>query len=334
MNVLINGAGNIGTTLAMLLAKNKELLGIDKIYLHKNFPSPWKKIDLTFIQNSGVEICGETYTPYAEIINDVHYVFETTANGIGLKNKERYQSMSNLLGVCAQGSEKGFGIPFMSGINEDKIIGEKFVQIVSCNTHGAAALLQLLSGNNFKNISHADFVVVRRSEDIGNHERLVSANVVARHLDENVGTHHAIDVKDMLSTVDIDIPITSSDITTPSQMLHTTRFNIELKEETYQEQVLKQISESKFVSKTSKFDSNQVFELGRRYGFQGRIYSHAIVIANNIMVHGKTIKGWAFIPQEGNTLLSTIHSFLLQTNNKNEKDIMNTISSEILVKEW
>jgi glyceraldehyde-3-phosphate dehydrogenase (NAD(P)) len=290
MNVLINGAGNIGTTLAMLLAKNKDVLGIEKIFLHKNFPSVWKKIDLTFVQNAGVEICGETYIPYDEIIDSVNYIFETTANGIGLNNKERYQSMFSLLGVCAQGSEKGFGVPFMSGINEDKIIGEKFVQIVSCNTHAATALLQLLSGNNFKNISHADFVVVRRSEDIGNHERLVSANVVARHLDENVGTHHAIDVKDMLSTVDIDIPITSSDITTPSQMLHTTRFNIELKEETSKNQNLKQVNERKYVSKTIKFDSNQVFELGRRHGFQGRIYSHAIVVTNNIMVHDKTIK--------------------------------------------
>lgn len=334
MNVLVNGGGNIGTTLINLLVHYRELLGITTIFLHKNNPQNWRKADLLFLQNQGVKICGEGHEPLDDIIHHVDYVFETTTNGIGLKNKHKYEALDNLIGVCAQGSEKGFGVPFMSGINENKIVNEKFVQVVSCNTHAALALLHTFSDRDIDQIQHSDFVVVRRSEDIGNHERLVAANVVARHLDTDIGTHHAIDVVDLLKTIGVKTSITSSDITTPSQLLHATRFNIKLKNQTTIEHVKDLLAMSTFVATTQKFDSNQIFELGRRYGFQGRIYAHAIVVSNNIMVHDDTIKGWAFVPQEGNTLISTIHSYLLQTNHANTTSVINQICEELLVNEW
>lgn len=146
-----------------------------------------------------------------------------------IKNKTFYQSLVNLKGVCAQGSEKGFGHSFMSGINDEIIRSQKFVHVVSCNTHGTASLLKTFCGSDLNNLIKGDFVVVRRSEDIGNHERLVSANVVARHLDAKIGTHHAIDVVDLFNTLNVNCDITSSDITTPSQLMHAVRFNIELK---------------------------------------------------------------------------------------------------------
>ena len=53
------------------------------------------------------------------------------------------------------------------------------------------------------------------------------------------------------------------------------------------------------------------------------------------MIHDDTIiKGWAFVPQEGNTLISTIHSFLLQTKNPNSIELLKKISSELLIKKW
>ena len=335
MKILINGGGNIGTTIANLMIRFKDLLGISHVYLHKNLPQKWRETDLDFLERSGVIVCEQENISNKEVIKNVQFVFESTANGIGLKNKEKYKSFKNLIGVCAQGSEKGFGIPFMTGINENKIFGEKFVQIVSCNTHAALSLLNTFSRRNFSKVLHSDFVVVRRSEDIGNHERLVTANVVARHLNPDIGTHHAIDVRDLLETIGVRIPISSSDITTPSQLLHSIRFNIKLNEKVSQTSIDDMLRNSHYTSTTNKFDSNHIFELGRRYGFQGRIYSHAIVVNNNIMVHDDTIiKGWAFVPQEGNTLISTIHSFLLQTKNPNSIELLKKISGELLIKKW
>ena len=334
MKVLVNGAGNIGTTLACLLFDFKGILNISKVIIFKNTPQPWRLIDLEILKEKGVTVILSTEMTYSELVRQVDYIFETTANGIGLKNKVIYDMLSNLIGVCAQGSEKGFGIPFISGIDPKNIANQKFVQIVSCNTHGAASLLQTICGYDLANLESSDFVVVRRSEDIGNHERLVTANVVARHLSEEIGTHHAIDVKDMFTTLGIDCNITSSDITTPSQLMHATRFTITTKNEINEDEIKDEILQNQFIATSNKFDSNFIYELGRRYGRYGRIYNHAIVLTHNLLVTKNSVKGWAFIPQEGNSLISTLHAFLLQTQAGRSENQINQIKSSLLRDEW
>ncbi len=337
LNVLINGMGNIGTTLANMLVYYKVELGLDKIYVAKRSIHPWNQTERDFLENKGVIICttnkSEGVTSVDSIIEGVHYIFEATANGVGLQNLAHYKILPNLRGSSAQGSEKNYGVPFMSGVNNEEVVDAKFVNIVSCNTHGSAALLTTFCGHNLENLEHADVVVVRRSEDLGNHERLVSANVVARHLDPSIGTHHAIDVVDMFKTKNIACNLTSSDITTPSQLMHAVRFNITLKEP-LRKSIEDHIASNPFIATTAKFDSNVVFELGRRYGFNGRIYSHAILIAGNLLVTEKSVKGWAFVPQEGNSILSTIHAFILQMKVENGDNLFQEIQTEMLEKEW
>jgi len=335
MKVLVNGLGNIGTSLVNLLLHYQKDFGISEIHACKRTITPFHEAELKLLKEKGVKVCSYDHPEYdrlSDILPEINYLFEATANGVGLSNKEGYQKLKNLIGTSAQGSEKGFGISFMTGINEDKIRGEKFVHVVSCNSHGSAALLRTFCGDQLENLDAADFVVVRRSEDIGNHQRLVSGNVVARHLDPKAGTHHSIDVIDLFRTIGIDCELTASDITTPSQLTHSVRFNIQFKNPISDIDEL--ISKSPFVSTTSKFDSNVVFELGRRYGFQGRLYSHAIIVRSNLLVHENSIKGWAFVPQEGNSLISTLHAFLLQTNHPKEKELLQQIQFDLIQKEW
>ena len=338
MNVLINGIGNIGTTLISVLNLYKNELGIDKIIALKNSPMPWHEDELEYLESQGVIICtrnnDDDYTKLDVVIQSVDYIFDCTNNGGGLKNKQWYKSLPNLKGVSAQGSEKNFGISFMSGINHDAIRNEKFVHIVSCNTHAIASLITSICGEELTNLESSDFVIARRSEDLGNHERLVSANVVARHLDDRVGTHHAIDVIDLFQTIGKNITVTSSDITTPSQLMHAVRFNITLKKALNADQITEIIANNPFLSTTTKFDSNKIFERGRRISPQGRIYSHAIIVENNLMFVGDKIIGWAFIPQEGNTILSTVNAFLLQTQNPKEAEIIKILTRELISESW
>lgn len=335
--VLVNGMGNIGTTLANLLLHYRNELNIEKVLVAKRSLHKWNQVERDMLIERGAELCSDTvqegYLHLPTILPQVHYIFEATANGVGLKNKATYAQLPNLLGTSAQGSEKYYGIPFMSGVNNEAIRGEKFVNIVSCNTHGTAALLKTFCGNDLANLDRADVVVVRRSEDLGNHERLVSANVVARHLDERIGTHHAIDVIDLYKTKCVSCELTSSDITTPSQLMHSVRFNIQFKE-SIEGAVNELIAKNPFIATTKKFDSNVIFELGRRYGFSGRIFSHAIVIADNLMQNDRQLKGWAFVPQEGNSILSTLHAYLLQMNFPDSDLIFEKIQKDILRKEW
>lgn len=338
MKILVNGIGNIGTTLLDLLAQYKDLLAIEEIYALKNNAQAWHKDDLKALEERGILICtriqGDGYLDFETVRKDISYVFDCTNNGGGLRNKSMYDEMPSLIGACAQGSEKNFGISFMSGVNNEVLGGQRYAHIVSCNTHSIAALLSTFSGHRLEALEAADFVIVRRSEDLGNHQRLVSANVVARHLDPHLGTHHSIDVLDLYKTVGIEFPVTSSDVTTPSQLMHGVRFNIRLKTIPDQDMVEECIAANPYLASSTKFDSNVIFERGRRWGHHGRMYNHAIVISNNLLFLGHQIMGWAFIPQEGNTLLSTLHAFLLQVQHPKEAEVMQTLQRELLRKEW
>lgn len=337
MNVLVNGIGNIGSTLIGILNKYQTELGISKIYALKNQLLPWQVDDIEYLKKIGIEIIstdGSHSESIDSVKNDIHYIFDTTNNGGGLNNKNFYETFPSLIGASAQGSEKNFGVSFMTGVNNQVVSQEKYAHIVSCNTHSLASLLHTFSGHSLDNLSSADFVVVRRSEDLGNHQRLVSANVVARHLDPTLGTHHSIDVVDLYKTRKLRLDVTSSDVTTPSQLMHGVRFNIKLKKSVNHDDLRILIENNPLISTSVKFDSNVIFERGRRLSYQGRIYSHAIIIENNIIVNKDRIMGWAFIPQEGNTLLSTIHAFLLQTKNKKESQLMQLLSDNLLFKRW
>lgn len=308
MNVLVNGLGNIGTTLLGFLIKYKDQFGIDTIYALKNRPLTWEQKLHHYYESNGVQlILGKD--SIGPIVKDIHYVFDCTTNGMGLANKPWYESFTSLKGASAQGSEEGFGESVMYGVNEGQFETEKYAHVVSCNTHAIVSLLKHFSGNDFDKVAKSDFVIVRRSEDLGNHERLVAANVVARHRDEVLGTHHAVDANALLQSIGKTVIMQSSDITTPSQLMHGVRFNMELQEDFNFDKTVY----TGLVGETSVFDSNKIFESGRRFGFQGRLYNHAIVVSNNLLKTKNSVAGWAFVPQEGNTILSTLAVFLSQT---------------------
>lgn len=340
MKVLVNGIGNIGQTILGVLSDYKSALKITEIYALKNTAiTAWNKTEIDFLEQKGVIICAKSNSDYKNInsiINKIDYIFDCNANSFGLKNKHWYASLKHLKGCSAQGSEKDFGVSFMTGINNKIIKNEKFAHIVSCNTHAISSLVTTLTNSNLSNLIEGDFVIVRRSEDLGNSQRLVGANVLSRHLINNIGTHHAIDVKDLFQTKNIELNIQSSDITTPSQLMHSVRFNLKFKNAPTSREIKEFIEKNISVSKTEKFDSNIIFELGRRYSKYGRLFSHAIINSNNLLFDAKNnrIKGWAFIPQEGNTILSTIHAFLIQTKIKEDEKIIKKLKLEMVKEKW
>ena len=65
------------------------------------------------------------------------------------------------------------------------------------------------------------------------------------------------------------------------------------------------------------------------------MYSHIIIIENNLLLIEKNIMGWGMIPQEGNTILSTISAFLLQTTDDYDKyeNIIEIIRKDLIINE-
>jgi hypothetical protein len=330
--------GTIGVTLAGLLLRYRELLQIQDVFLHKNAPQPWEAEELSALQADGAVLCAEApsagWVTTQQAMGATDYLFDCNAQGQATKRKPRYEGLSRLRGACAQGSEIGFGVPFMLGVNNEVISGQRFVQVVSCNTHGTAAILQALAGQDLAALDHADVVVVRRSEDLGRHARLVTSSVVARHLCEVAGTHHGADVQSLFATVGARPQLTTSDVTTPSQLMHCARFSVRLREPLPQDlDVLWRARP--LLATTHRFDSNHVFELGRRYGFHGRLYEHAIVVSNNLLRPDPyTVRGWCFVPQEGNTLLSTLAAFVLQTDHLSLAAVMSQLRADLTRPYW
>lgn len=339
MRVLVRGLGNIGTTLANLLLEYQALLGIDEVIAHKTRMQAFLTPDVERLRARGATVfIGPEQTDRA--LASAHYIFDCRQAGAPRADRDRYEQLEQLRGASAQGTEIGFGAPFVSGVNDGTIADARLVQIASCNTHALATLMQVFAGARLEHLHAADFVIVRRAEDLGNHERLVSGTVVARHRSQQAGTHHAEDAARLFASVGLEPTVTSSDVTAPSQLMHTVRFGLRLTRELGAWQALDAVSAAgERIARTDKFDSNRIFELGRRYGFQGRIYAHAIVVANNLLVApapdgGCDIRGWAFVPQEGNTLLSTLHAFLLQTRPLDARVVLDQLRGELLLPAW
>ena len=96
----------------------------------------------------------------------------------GNENKEKYyEHLSGPKGFLAQGSEFGFGKPYARGINDEVLVpGEdRFVQIVSCNTHNISTLIKTLcddgEGKDYC-LERGTFVCMRRANDISQDEGL------------------------------------------------------------------------------------------------------------------------------------------------------------------
>ena len=157
--VHVVGTGTIGEPLIGLLCDFKDDLGIDEVTFHKNTPLTTDRSKvLNLIKKRGARLT--THEDKFDGFNDIglnpdfnteeaisraSVVIDCTPKGFGHMNKNQYYEKyeKNTLGFVAQGSESGFGKRYARGINDNALkIGEdKYIQIVSCNTHNLSIIL-------------------------------------------------------------------------------------------------------------------------------------------------------------------------------------------------
>ena len=147
----------------------------------------------------------------------------------GNHNKEAiYSKLDGPKGFLAQGSEFGFGKPYARGINDEVLIpGEdRFIQIVSCNTHNITTLVKTIcadSGGNYE-LDGAKFVCIRRANDITQVDKFIPSPSVGRHDDSVFGTHHARDAHSVFETLGKDLELFSSALKVNTQYMHSIWF--------------------------------------------------------------------------------------------------------------
>ena len=323
--VHVVGTGTIGEPLIGLFTDFKDKWGIDEVTFHKRTPKADDRPTVEHLLNRGGKlVVDEDSRPEFEALHlRVSYSTEEAieratvvvdCTPAGSANRARYYDrIRGPRGFLAQGSEFGFGKPYALGVNDEVITeADRFVQVVSCNTHNISVLLKTLAHRSGKMmLKSGRFVCMRRANDISDGKAFIAAPEAGKHDDPEFGTHHARDAHHLFATLGEKLDLYSSAIKINTQYMHTLWFEIELSTGTTLEETRVALRNNPRVAITNKRSSNQIFSFGRDHGYYGRILSQTVVPITTVAVPTPNrIVGFCYTPQDGNSLLSSIAATL------------------------
>ena len=290
-NILIIGTGTIGEPLIGLLADYCKQLDIGGIYFHKRTPLIDEMAKVNSLIKRGANLVvdperveefkslgHEPVLIYQEALELCDVIIDCTPAG-NIAKKEHYLPLlkkNKKKFFIAQGSEKGFGLPYAYGINDKALVesDSQFVQIVSCNTHNIASLIKTVCPV-ITDLHYGDFTCIRRANDISQNGSFIASPEIGEHKNKSFGTHHAKDAYDLFSTMYQNPNLFSSALKVNTQYMHTIRFNIHIRKYATEKDILDKFKENKFIALTHKNLANKVFSFGRDHGYYGRfIQSH------------------------------------------------------------
>jgi glyceraldehyde-3-phosphate dehydrogenase (NAD(P)) len=324
--VHIVGTGTIGEPLIGLFTDFGRHLGIDEVTFHKRTPMTTERAKVNHLISRGAKLAtdpdktadfealGHKVSFEArEAIERATVVIDCTP--AGNENKKLYETISGPKGFLAQGSEFGFGKPYAMGINDEALIAgkDRFIQIVSCNTHNIAALVHTLGedGQGQSILDRGRFVCMRRANDVSQDSGFAPAPSAGKHDDPQFGTHHARDASRLLETIGWKPRLFSSAMKLNTQYMHSLWFDMEFSRPMSKDAVLAKLRANHRIALTEKRSSNQIFSFGRDHGYYGRILSQAVVAVPTVTTNGdREVIGFCFTPQDGNSLASSISAAL------------------------
>jgi glyceraldehyde-3-phosphate dehydrogenase (NAD(P)) len=320
------GTGTIGEPLTGLLALQRERLGVDEVTFHKRTPLLTDRSKVTNLIRRGAKLCVDedarqgfreigiepAYETH-EALERASVVIDCTPSGVGQANKVKFYEKyaDNTLGFIAQGSEFGFGKMYARGINDQALERgkEKFLQVVSCNTHNLAVLINriAIADEGPDNLVEGRFLCIRRANDISQDGKFIPSPQVGSHKDDQFGTHHARDAHHLFRTLGFRLNLFSSALKVNTQYMHTVYFSIRVRKPTTRERVQEVLENDPLVAVTHKTSANKIFSFGRDYGHYGRILNQTVVCLPTLHVKDRNeVVGFCFTPQDGNSVLSSV----------------------------
>ena len=322
--VHVIGTGTIGEPLIGLLCDYQDRLGIDEITFHKNSAlknDRSKVIDL-LKRGARLAVDQEKSSDFKKLkidsdletedaIRRATVVIDCTPKGIGHDNKAKYYKKfsKSVKGFLAQGSEDGFGKKYARGVNDSTLNSDnKFIQIVSCNTHNISCITNTIALNsNRDNLESGIFLCVRRANDLSQEDSFIPSPKVGIHDDDKYGTHHARDSASLFSTLGLDLNLFSSAMKVNSQYMHILWFKLKLKDSINMDDLKNRLVSNPLVAMTTKDMTSSVFSFGRDHGHYGRILNQTVIVEQSLHIrNGIEVSGFCFTPQDGNSILSSI----------------------------
>ena len=363
MRVLIRGTGTIGKPLIKTCLALQEMGVVEEVMFHKWSPY-WATLGaIEDFMSCGAKLVVDadrmadfkkllkphrlkpSYT-FEQAVGRADVIIDCTDKGQARKAKEAlYQHVIGRKLFVAQGSEKGFGKPFAFNINDLALVPEedRFLQVVSCNTHQILCVLKTValdpenSGSfNVGNLVKARFYLGRRGADISQGELPIGPEVGGGS-HPVFGSHQAEDAARVLQTVGVPaLDIHSAADTLNNPYMHLFHFEITLGERVTVPEVVRRFSQNPLVAVTYETSSNKMFSEGRDRGFFGRIFNQTIVCLPNpdnekagspleVISDGHEVIGRCLTPQDGNSLLTSLASILWFQNPDNYQDEMRNL---------
>jgi glyceraldehyde-3-phosphate dehydrogenase (NAD(P)) len=323
--VHIIGTGTIGEPLIGLFLNLREQLELDEVTFHKNRPllSDRAKVKNLIRRGAKLVVAAEKMSDFEKLgmqpayevqqaMDQATVIIDCTPDGVANQHKvDWFQHMPKPKGFLAQGSETGFGKPYARGINDGALVPDedRFIQIVSCNTHNLAVLTDTLAldAEAPDNLLEGRFVCMRRASDISQEKSFIAAPEAGKHKDPKFGTHHAYDAWRLFNTRGLDLNLFSSAIKLNTQYMHSIWFHLKVRRPVTLDEVIEKLAMNTYVALTEKTMANPIFSFGRDQGFFGRILNQTVVSVPTLTVRdGHEITGFCFTPQDGNALLSSI----------------------------
>lgn len=325
--VHVVGTGTIGEPLIGLFTDFREKMGIDEVTFHKRSPLAGDRSKINHLMARGAKLAADSdqKDAFEKIGHTVSYeteealsratvVVDCTPAGNEMKEKY-YNQLSGPKGFLAQGSEFGFGVPYARGINDEVLVPgrDRFIQIVSCNTHNITTLIKTLcdDGGGKYALERGTFVCMRRANDISQTKDFAPAPQVGKHDDAEFGTHHAHDAFHVFETLNQKFDLFSSAVKLNTQYMHSIWFDLAFNRDITKEEMIERLKGNLRVAVTDKRNCNEIFSFGRDHGYYGRILSQTVVVLPTLAVRRKReLYGFCFTPQDGNSLLSSIAAAL------------------------
>jgi glyceraldehyde-3-phosphate dehydrogenase type II len=326
--VHVVGTGTIGEPLIGILNTFRDPFGIDEVTFHKRTPLLTDRSKVTVLAQRGAQLCvdKERWQKFQEMGMEPSYEAEEAVERaavvidctpVGNENKEKiYRRFANNgRSFIAQGSEFGFGKMYARGINDRALDrqSDRFLQVVSCNTHNLAVLIDTIALGPEKenNLEEGRFVCMRRANDLSQEGDFIPAPEVGKHDDPRFGTHQGRDAHYVFKTLGLDLDIYSSAVKLNTQYMHTIYFDLKFRRSVGMDEVTRRIRANPRIALTNKKSSASVFSFGRDHGLFGRILNQTVIASNTLtMKNDRELVGMCFTPQDGNSLLSSIAATL------------------------
>ena len=326
--VHIVGTGTIGEPLVGILSTFREQFGLDEVTFHKRTPLAHERAKVESLIRRGGKLAVDSdvradfeklghrpaYEGY-EAMERASVIIDCTPVGNENKKKLYNKYADNGRGFIAQGSEYGFGKMYARGINDKALVKGKdqFIQVVSCNTHNLAVLIDTVALGPEKedNLDEGRFVCMRRANDLSQEGEFIPAPEASKHDDPKFGTHQGRDAHYLFKTLDLDLNIYSSALKLNTQYMHTIHFNLKLRRGITKDELMRRFQSNRRVAMTNKKSSASVFSFGRDHGLFGRILNQTVIVTQSLAMRGdREIIGTCFTPQDGNSLLSSLAASL------------------------